>query len=90
MAEAVAVVEPLDASCRNCGNSLTGAYCAQCGQKRMDGPPTVREFLHEAAEDILNWDGKLMRTLRLLFFHPGCAERGPQVESGTGRITNIQ
>ena len=32
---------------------------------------TVREFLHDAAEELFSVDGKLWRTLKLLFLRPG-------------------
>ena len=34
-------------------------------------PPLVREFLHDAAEEVFSVDGKLWRTLKLLFLQPG-------------------
>jgi len=59
------------ASCLNCGVSLTGHYCAGCGQREIDPRPTLRELVHEAAEELLGWDGKLVRTFKLLFAKPG-------------------
>jgi hypothetical protein len=36
------------------------------------GPgPTLKEFLHELAEDFLHWEGKLATTFRLLVAKPG-------------------
>jgi hypothetical protein len=59
------------ASCLNCGASVTGHYCAGCGQREIDPHPTVRELLNEAAEELLGWDGKLARTFRMLIANPG-------------------
>jgi hypothetical protein len=70
-----------DPVCANCGAPLTGPFCSACGQKWHAGPPTVREFLHEAADDVFNIDGKLLRTLRLLFLKPGALT----LESFNGR-----
>src|SRR4051812_44943778 len=46
-------------------------FCSECGQRAIDPDPTLREFVHEAAEGFLNWDGKLLGTLRLLVTAPG-------------------
>jgi hypothetical protein len=58
-------------TCRNCGAELSGVFCAACGQRALDPDPTLREFLHELAEEFLHWDGKLARTFRLLVTTPG-------------------
>ena len=59
------------AECLNCAAPYTGEYCSGCGQRHIDPRPTVRELLHEAAEELLGWDGKLVRTFRLLIAKPG-------------------
>ena len=33
-----------EGSCRNCGAEQTGRYCAQCGQKHMEGRHTLRSL----------------------------------------------
>jgi hypothetical protein len=58
-------------TCRNCGAELAGAFCAACGQRAIDPDPTFRELLHELAEELLHWDGKLATTFRLLVARPG-------------------
>jgi hypothetical protein len=58
-------------TCTNCGASLAGKYCGACGQQAIDPDPTLREFLHEAAEHLLQWDGKLLATFRTLVTRPG-------------------
>jgi hypothetical protein len=55
----------------NCDAILHGPYCAECGQRATNPHPTTRELLHEAAEELFNWDGKLLGTLRALVAHPG-------------------
>jgi hypothetical protein len=57
--------------CRNCGAELAGEFCAACGQRAIDPDPTLSEFVHEAAEELLHWDGKLAATFRLLLTRPG-------------------
>jgi hypothetical protein len=58
-------------TCRNCGADLSGEFCAACGQRAIDPDPTLREFLHELAEEFLHWDGKLASTFRTLVTRPG-------------------
>jgi hypothetical protein len=62
---------PTSAACRNCGTTLTGRYCAQCGQKAMPPDLTLREFLHETTHELTNWDGKVPTTLATLLLRPG-------------------
>jgi hypothetical protein len=56
--------------CLNCSGMLQGAHCHQCGQKAK-----VHRTLHAFGADILHsvlhFDGKIWRTLPLLFWHPG-------------------
>ena len=57
--------------CLNCGTNIQLTYCPECGQAEIDSDPTLREFLHELAEEFLHWDGKLVKTFRLLVMRPG-------------------
>jgi hypothetical protein len=74
-ADASFAVRPPDAStpgvCLNCGEPLSQHFCPACGQRAIDPDPTLGEFVHEAAEEFLHWDGKLATTFRLLFTRPG-------------------
>ncbi|MEO8563555.1 MAG: DUF3667 domain-containing protein [bacterium] len=69
----VELASPLGAPvpCLNCGAVVAHQYCPECGQARTDPDPTLRELLHELAADFLNWDGKLLGTLRQLVTAPG-------------------
>ena len=57
--------------CLNCGTNIQLTYCPECGQREIDSDPTLREMLHELAEEFLHWDGKLAMTARLLVTKPG-------------------
>ncbi len=57
--------------CLNCGTNIQLEFCPECGQATIDPDPTLREFLHELAEEFLHWDGKLLSTFRLLVMKPG-------------------
>jgi hypothetical protein len=59
------------ATCPNCKHTRDGPYCSACGQNNRDYrralPPMVMELLREAFE----LDGRIARSLKLLFFRPG-------------------
>jgi hypothetical protein len=59
--------------CASCGNAVAGGYCSRCGEEVLDpGKLTLRYFLsHTVVHEVLNLDGKIWRTLRLLLFRPG-------------------
>jgi hypothetical protein len=60
--------------CRNCDAPLgepPGKFCPQCGQETALHPPSAGEFLHEFVGHYVALEGKLWRTLGLLFFKPG-------------------
>ena len=62
------------AVCRNCGRSLSGAFCAGCGQSAH----IHRSLLHfgeEVLHNILHFDAKAWRTLLLLVTRPGLLTR---------------
>jgi uncharacterized protein DUF3667 len=65
----------LGSACANCGARLTGIYCAACGQKARRSRPTVRDFMHELAEELFSYDGKIYRSVWLLFARPGFLTR---------------
>jgi hypothetical protein len=52
-----------------------GPYCAACGQKARAASPTVREFTRELAEELLSYDGRIYRSIWLLFARPGFLTR---------------
>lgn len=57
-------------ACLNCGATVTGAYCSNCGQKahlHRSVLHAVEEFLH----GITHFDSKLWNTLPLLAVRPG-------------------
>ena len=58
--------------CASCGNTVTGNYCSRCGEEVLDPSKlTLRYFLaNTVVNEVLNLDGKIWRTLRLLLFRP--------------------
>jgi hypothetical protein len=62
-------------NCPNCGAARAGRFCASCGQKAAPLTPTLAYFVHELTHEVLNVDGKIFRTLRLLLTRPGFLTR---------------
>jgi hypothetical protein len=62
---------PTSTPCLNCGATVQLDYCPECGQRAIDPDPTLRQFMQELAAELLNWDGKLLATFRMLFTKPG-------------------
>ena len=62
-----------DLACPSCGAAATGRYCAQCGERFLRARDfELRRFLSEhVAHEMLEFDGKLPRTLRVLLTQPG-------------------
>lgn len=58
-------------TCQNCGAPLAGRYCSHCGQRAIPPRPTIGELAGDAWNELVGWDGKLLRTLRVLVRHPG-------------------
>lgn len=57
-------------TCLNCGTDLLGAHCHACGQKGSVHR-TIGAFGHAILHSVLHFDGKIWRTLPLLFWNPG-------------------
>ncbi len=56
--------------CLNCGAKLNGAHCHACGQKG-DVHRTLHAFGHDFLHSVLHFEGKIWRTLPMLFWRPG-------------------
>jgi hypothetical protein len=57
-------------NCLNCGASLSGPFCAACGQK-AHVHRSVRAFFQDFAQSLFNFEGKIWRTLPMLAWRPG-------------------
>lgn len=56
--------------CTNCATVLQGPYCHACGQLAEDFERSILSLLVEAFENLFHADGRLVRTLPALVFHP--------------------
>lgn len=68
---AVAATDPAPAQCKNCGATLGGRFCTNCGQPANVHVPTTMELLHELMEGLSHSDSRLWRTLFTLWTKPG-------------------
>jgi hypothetical protein len=67
-----AVVTATRSACENCGTSLEGHFCHNCGQKELhEHDWSLKHFLHEAWHEIAHLDSKIFLTFRLLLLKPG-------------------
>jgi hypothetical protein len=64
------VIETASA-CLNCGERLSGPFCARCGQRAIPAYPTMRELIGDAWHELSGYDGKVVRTFRDLLAAPG-------------------
>ncbi len=60
--------------CLNCGTRLVGAYCHACGQ-HGHVHRTLTAFGHDFLSGVLNFEGKILRTLPCLAWQPGVLTR---------------
>ena len=57
--------------CLNCGESVTGRFCAACGQETHDQSVALGTLASELAGEVASFDSKLARTVLPLLFRPG-------------------
>ena len=57
-------------NCLNCGAKLAGPYCSACGQK-SHVHRSVRAFFQDFIAGMVNFEGKIWRTLPMLAWQPG-------------------
>jgi len=73
-------------SCANCGAALQGPFCAKCGQSREAIKRPFLALIKDALDGALDWDGRLLTTVRALFLKPGLVGR-EYVEGHRARYT---
>ncbi len=59
------------AHCLNCGSSLGGQYCGQCGQRATSRLISLWELIRDAFGDLFELDSRLWQTLVPLLARPG-------------------
>jgi hypothetical protein len=61
--------------CASCGEPRTGPYCAQCGQREMQGRHTLRSMIGGALGRLLNLERGFVHTAWKLTVAPGAVIR---------------
>jgi hypothetical protein len=62
-----------EASCKNCNESLTARsdFCPSCGQSVKEVSRPWLEFARDMLAELLDFDGRMLRSMRLLLTRPG-------------------
>jgi len=69
------VPEPMEITCKNCGASASGKYCAECGQKTSTSRFTVKHFVHEFTHAFTHADTGVLYMAKELLIRPGTVAR---------------
>jgi hypothetical protein len=56
--------------CENCGATMAGPFCAQCGQAAVDYRRSFRHIIVDVLDSFLNWDSKFFATIGWLIARP--------------------
>lgn len=62
--------ERKEKNCLNCGETVLGRFCHQCGQENVEVKESFGHLIMHFIEDLTHFDGKLWKTLKLLLFKP--------------------
>lgn len=56
-----------------CGKELTGNFCANCGEKRLNPSKdySIGKFLEQTVDGFTHFDSKFLRSFKALLFKPG-------------------
>lgn len=57
-------------NCLNCQTPVSGNFCSHCGQENRPNKLSVGQLLSQFFSGLLNYDGRLFRSIRLLFTRP--------------------
>ncbi len=63
--------EPHVNTCKNCGVTIIGNYCENCGQKAKIGKVTFQETFQDIFNAIFAIDAPFITTLKMLIINPG-------------------
>jgi hypothetical protein len=58
-----------ESACLNCGTTLVGCHCHQCGQAAQVHK-TLAAFFHDFLHGVFHFEGKIWRTLPALVLRP--------------------
>lgn len=58
-------------TCLNCNETLSGNFCTQCGQQNLPLKQSIGQLLLVFFGEFFNYDGRFLRSIRLMFSQPG-------------------
>lgn len=58
-------------NCLNCGATLTGKFCQNCGQENLEIKESFGHMMNHAISDYFHFDHQFFGTLKPLLFKPG-------------------
>jgi hypothetical protein len=58
-------------NCLNCGTTLEGKFCHNCGQENLEVKESFGHMMNHAISDYFHFDHQFFHTLKPLFFKPG-------------------
>ena len=65
----------LEKNCLNCGTTVIGKYCHECGQENSEPKESVWQLLSHFFSDVTHFDGKFFTSLKDLITRPGYLSR---------------
>lgn len=57
--------------CLNCGASLIGRYCQDCGQENVEPKESIGHLVTHFFNDVTHFDGKFFSSMKYLLLKPG-------------------
>jgi hypothetical protein len=63
--------ERKEKDCLNCGTTVAGRYCQNCGQENLHPKESAWHLIVHFFNDVTHFDGKLFSTLKFLITKPG-------------------
>jgi hypothetical protein len=58
-------------TCLNCGTTITGRYCPDCGQENVEPKETAWHLIVHFFNDVTHFDGKFFTSIKYLLTKPG-------------------
>ena len=62
---------PSESRCVSCDAELAGSFCHICGEQARRDPPTLVRFVGELIGELLDADGRVVKTVKTLVLRPG-------------------
>ncbi|PCJ86551.1 MAG: hypothetical protein COA57_05945 [Flavobacteriales bacterium] len=58
-------------TCKNCGIELSGAFCRQCGQKKISSRLNFKDIWNDFAANVLDVEAPIINNIKGLTLYPG-------------------